>query len=135
MSYARYSLYVVFAGVMASMCSLSDVKAQNTIAPPKCVSAVVVQAILGYNVRFHNNCEYTVTVYWGPKLGNVGGIIQSSVEIPGGGTIEDQTNLSDVAYMRYYSCPFSNYKLTDKTSLGVTVKLYNDSSTIVCWRR
>jgi hypothetical protein len=134
MSYARYSLYVAFAGAMAAMCSLSDAEAQSTIAPPKCVSAVVVQAALGYNVRFHNNCEYTVTVYWGPKLGNVGGTIQSSVDIPSGGTIEDKTNVSDVAYMRYYSCPASNYKLTYKTSLGVMVTLYNDSSTLVCWK-
>jgi hypothetical protein len=133
MSYARYSLCVAFAG-MAAMCSLSDAKAQSTIAPPKCVSAVVVQDVLGYIVRFHNNCEYTVTVYWGPKLGDGGGTIQSSANIRGGDTIESQSNLSDIAHMRYYSCPASNYKLTYKTSLGVTVTVYNDRNALVCWK-
>jgi hypothetical protein len=133
MSYARYSLYVAFAGT-AAMCSLSDAKAQSTIAPPKCVSAVVVQDVLGYIVRFHNNCGYTVTVYWGPKLGDGGGTIQSSVDIPSGDTIEHQSSVSEITYMRYYSCPASNYKLTYKTSLGVTVTVYNDTSTLVCWR-
>ena len=65
MSNAKYALYVSFAGALAAMCSSSDARAQSTIAPSKCVSAVIVQAVLGYNVRFHNNCEYAVTVYWG----------------------------------------------------------------------
>jgi hypothetical protein len=133
MSYARYSLYVAFAG-MATMCSLSDAKAQSTIVPPKCVSAVVVQDVLGYIARFHNNCGYTVTIYWGQKLGADGGTIQSSANIGGGDTIESQSNLSDIAYMRYYSCPASNHKLTYKTSLGVTVTVYTDRSTLVCWK-
>src|SRR6516225_9850673 len=69
MSCANDSLYLAFVGAMAAMCSSSDAKAQSTIVPPKCVSAVVVQAGLGYNMRFHNNCEYTVTIYW-PLLKN-----------------------------------------------------------------
>lgn len=131
---AKYPIYVAFACAMAAMCSLSDAKAQSTIAPPKCVSAVVVQTAFGYNVRFHNNCEYTVTVYWGPNLGNGEGIIQSRLNIPSISTTESETKSSEIADIRYFSCPASNYKLTYKTSLGVTVTTYAASKNLVCWR-
>ena len=108
MSCAYDSLYLAFVGAMAAMCSSSDAKAQSTIVPPKCVSAVVVQAGLGYNMRFHNNCEYTVTVYWGPRFSNGGGIIKFSVDIPSAGTTEGEANGSTSADMRHYSCPASN---------------------------
>jgi hypothetical protein len=132
MSYAEYSLYVALAGAMAAICSSSNAKAQSTIAPPKCVSAVVVQAPLGYNVRFHNNCEYTVTVYWGKRLGNGGGIIQSTVNIPSANTTDAEAYGSDIDDMKYYSCPAFHYKLTYKTRVGAIVTLYNGSDTLVC---
>ena len=135
MSCANYSLYLAFVGAMAAMCSSSDAKAQSTIAPPKCVSAVVVQASLGYNMRFHNNCEYTVTVYWGPRFSDGGGIIKFSVDIPSAGTTEGEANGSTSAEMRHSSCPASNYKLTYQTNLGAPVTSYNDGNALVCLRR
>lgn len=135
MSCANYSLYLAFAGAMAAMCPSSDAKAQSTIAPPKCVSGVVVQASLGYNMRFHNNCGYTVTVYWGPRFSNGGGIIEYSVDIPSAGTTEGEANGSTSAETRYYSCPASNYKLTDRTNLGAPVTSYNDGNALVCLLR
>ena len=134
MSSAKCSLYVTFAGAMVAVCSLPDAQAQSTIPPPKCVTAVVVQTASGYNVRFHNNCEYTVTVYWGTNLGSGGGIIQSRLDIPSVSTTESETTSSEISDIRYFSCPASNYKLTYKTSLGVTVTTYTDSKTLVCWR-
>jgi hypothetical protein len=134
-SCANYSLCLAFAGAMAAMCSSSDAKAQSTIAPPKCVSAVVVQAVLGYNMRFHNNCDFTVTVYWGPRFSNGGGIINFSVDIPSGGTTDGEANGSTNADTRYYACPASNYKLTNQTNLGATVTSYNDGSALACLRR
>jgi hypothetical protein len=131
-SYAKYVLYVSFAGAMAAMCSSSDAGAQSIIAPRKCVSAVIVQAVLGYNVRFHNNCEYAVTVYWGQRLGNGGGIIQYSIEIQPWTTTDGKSNVSDIAEMIYHSCPFFNYKLTYKKNPGTSVTLYNGNDALVC---
>src|SRR5215472_12558419 len=124
MSNAKYALYVSFAGALAAMCSSSDAWAQSTIAPRKCVSAVIVQAVLGYSVRFHNNCEYAVTVYWGQRLGNGGGIIQNSVDIQPWTTTDGKSNVSEIGETIYYSCPALNYKLTYKKSPGIPVTLY-----------
>jgi hypothetical protein len=135
MSCANYSLYLAFAGAMAAMCSSSNTKAQSTIAPPKCVSGVVVQASLGYNMRFHNNCGYKVTVYWGPRVSSGGGLIKYSVDILNAGTTEGEASGSTSAETRYYSCPALNYKLTYLTNLGATVTSYNDGSELVCVRR
>ena len=135
MACANYLRCLAFAGAMAAMCSSSDATAQSTIAPPKCVSGVVVQASLGYNMRFHNNCEYTVTVYWGPRFRDGGGIIKFSVDIPSAGTTEGEANGSTSAEMRHSSCPASNYKLTYQTNLGAPVTSYNDGNALVCLRR
>ena len=134
MPHAKYPLHAAFFGAMAALSSSSPAQAQSIIVPPKCVSAVVLQATLGYNLEFRNNCQYTVTVYWGPNLGYGAGIIEDSVSIPGGGTTESETKSSEIADIRYFSCPALNYKLTYKTSLGITVKSYDDSKTLVCWR-
>jgi hypothetical protein len=131
---AKYSFHATFFGVMAALSSSPSSQAQSIIAPPKCVSAIVLQASLGYNLTFRNNCQYTVTVYWGLNLGDGAGIIESSVSIPGGGTTESETKSSEIADIRYFSCPALNYKLTYKTSLGITVKSYDDSKILVCWR-
>jgi hypothetical protein len=130
----KYLLCATFFGAMAALSSSSSAQTQSVIAPPKCVSAVVLQAVLGYSLQFHNNCQYTVTVYWGPNLGDGAGIIESSAIIPAGGTAENESKSSEIADMRYFSCPALSYKLTTKTSLGVTVKSYDDSKTLVCWR-
>lgn len=134
MSNAKYALYVSFAGALAAMCSSSDARAQSTIAPSKCVSAVIVQAVLGYNVRFHNNCEYAVTVYWGQRLGSGGGTIQNSLDIQPWGTTDGKSNVSDITEMRYYSCPASNYKLTYQKNPGAPVTLYNGNDALACLR-
>ena len=134
MSYAKYALCVALAGAMAAICSLSSARGQNTTAPRKCVSAVIVQAVLGYSVRFHNNCQYTVTVYWGQRLGNGGGVIQDNMDIQPWATTDGKSNVSDLTEMKYYSCPASDYKLTYQKSLGTTVTTYSGSDALVCLR-
>ena len=131
---AKYSIHAVSFVALAALSPSSSARAQNTIAPTKCVSAVVLQAALGHNLQFRNNCQYTVTVYWGSNLGYGAGMIESSVSIPAGGTTENETKSSEIADIRYFSCPAFTYKLTYKTSLGSTVRSYDDGKTLVCWR-
>jgi hypothetical protein len=134
MSNAKCALCLALAGAMAAICLSSDAWAQNTIAPGKCLSAVIVQAVLGYSVRFHNNCQYTVTVYWGQRLGNGGGVIQDRMDIQPWATTDGKSNVSDITEMQYYSCPASDYKLTYQKSLGTTVTTYSGSDALVCLR-
>ena len=134
MSDIKYSLYATLIGTMAALSSSSSAQTQRVIVPPKCVSAVVLQAVLGYSLQFHNNCQYAVTVYWGRNLGDDAGIIEANTSIPGGGTTESETKSSEIADIRYFSCPALSYKLSTKTSLGVTVKSYDNSKALVCWR-
>jgi hypothetical protein len=131
---AKYSIHAAFFGVMAALSSSPSAQEQSVINPLKCVSAVVLQAPLGYNLQFRNYCQYTVTVCWGPNLGDGAGIIESSVNILAQSTAESETKSSAIADIRYFSCPALKYKLTYKTSLGVTVKSYHYGQTLVCWR-